>query len=155
MKPRAGHWGLVRVADGVARAGVLAWIDGAEWRGWIVPWLPDASLEELEWIYFPADDPGSGTPPWRSVSGEWIITDEEDETVRLERHRATVFDPNASDEIQRLSVALNDTGGMAWCWEEIPDEATAIPEKLAELVRAGDAVAAPRGRRTRRGKAAR
>lgn len=108
---------------------MLAWIDSARWRGWLLPWLPDRSVEALGDAYFSADPERA---PWRSMTGEWVYTDDEDEEVRLERFLSRVTVAGATGRL-----ALSDTGRMSWCWEVHPGDADAARvAALAELVRA-------------------
>lgn len=132
--PRAGRWAFVSVADAGDPA-VLAWIDGAEWNGWAVPWLPDESMAALEDAFF--DDDSDESPPWRDVSGLWCI-DADGETVRLERHLATV-----RGEVP-LRLPLTDTGRMAWCWREVDRGPDAVRKAIEALE---SATAAPPRRR--------
>lgn len=128
----AGRWGLVRVAGG---APVLAWLDGSRWRGWLVPWLPDESLEEIGRVYFAEE---ADRAPWQSQSGEWEFKNDADEVVRIDRHRKPVQVRGA-----RGHVPLSDAGNMAWCWEEAEDAPKAALD--AALDRLGSFVPA-RGR---------
>lgn len=104
---------------------MLAWIDSARWRGWLLPWLPDRSVEALGDAYFSSDPERA---PWRSMTGEWVYTDDENEEVRLERFLARVTVAGATGRL-----ALSDTGRMSWCWELYPGD---VPPALEELVRA-------------------
>jgi len=134
----APRWAMVRAGGGPP---VLAWVDGARWRGWLVPWFPDASMEHLSRVYF-EDEPERA--PYATASGEFCIIDDEDEIVRLERHRKPVVING-----ERGALALTDSGRMAWCWEEAP--ADGLADALA-LTRDDFTPAAKRGKAGKRGR---
>lgn len=132
-----GRWSLVRVARGPA---VLAWLDGSRWRGWIIPWFPDASMEAIGALYF-TEDPERA--PWQAQSGEFVYTNDADEFVRLDRHRRTV-----AVDGRRGAMALSDAAAMSWCWEEAPPDDVAIRAALAAI--ADDLVETRTSRRAKR-----
>jgi hypothetical protein len=104
------RWTLVRCAAG---APILGLVDGRRWRGWLVPWLPDASMVAIGAQYFGDAEPER--MPSQAQSGEWEYRDDGDEWVTLQRHRRTV-----AVGARRGTLALNDGADMAWCWDEVP-----------------------------------
>ena len=119
----AGRWAFVCVAGG---APVLGLVDACRWRGWLVPWFTDASMERIATAYF-EDDPERGT--WQAQSGEWICFDDDGEQVRLDRHRKTVVVNG-----RRGTIALTDSDQMSWCWEEAPESRAELAAALEQVV---------------------
>lgn len=104
-------WKLVRCAGG---APILAWVDGRRWRGWLIPWFPDRSMERIAESYYAAPDGEPERAPWQATCGTWDMRDDDEAPVTLERHRKMVTIPAG-----RGFLALSDAAEMGWCWEPV------------------------------------
>ena len=130
----AARWLLVRCAGG---APVLGLVDGRRWRGWLVPWFPDRSMEQIGATYYDAADEGEPErAPWQATCGTWDMRDDDEAPVTLERHRRMVTVPAG-----RGFLALNDSAEMGWCWEEVRRGDVSATEAGAAMLALNDVAA--------------
>lgn len=72
--------------------------------GWVVPWLPDVSMDALQHLYTNEDQPDAA--PHMTVAGTWVArVDEED--VELRRRRMLVAGSR---------VPVTDVAPLGFCW---------------------------------------